>query len=178
MTIARGSTVSSYQERLRAIGAYLDEYGVSQVSVIEANGGFLLRAALPPSGERGALLEFAYEDLADRHALLSRRRGRGVMAAAKPRRLSDRYRALEAMYQDLFRALGWELDDSSAHNLLVDEVGSDFLVTYSARHSSNDSEWSKRSVKLGIPELETMLRDARGRRQLPPLQRRLIGAVP
>lgn len=178
MTIARGSTLSSYQERLRAIGAYLDEYGVSWVSMIEANGGFLLRAPVPASGNPGVLLEFSYEDLADRRALLSRRRGRGVMAAAKPRRLSDQYRAFEAMYQDLFRALGWELDDSSAHNVLLDEVESCFLVTYSARHSPNDSEWSKRSVKLGIPELETMLKDARGRRQLPPLQRRLIGAVP
>jgi hypothetical protein len=159
------------------VGAYLDEYAASQISVIETAGGFALRSTLPGSGTVPTLLEFAHQDLAERNTLLARRRGRGAMAAAQLHRLRSDYLSLDAMYQDLLRALGWELDDSSAYNVLLEEVEGGFFVTYVAPNNQQDPVWTKRIARLGIPELESVLKDAHGRRQPPPLQRRRIAPV-
>jgi hypothetical protein len=174
MKSERGRNLVSYQRILRTVGAYVDEYAASQISLIETKDGIALRTAQIGNGTVPTLIEFSYEDLVDRNALLTRRRGRGSMAAAKPRRMHSGHLSLETMYQDLLRALGWELDDTSAYNVLVEEVDGNFFVTYVALNSPNDPVWTKRSAKLGIPELESMLKDSRARRQLPPLQRRRI----
>jgi hypothetical protein len=160
MKSERGRDLVSYQRMLRTVGAYLDEYAATQISLIETKDGFALRTARPRNGMAPTLLEFAYDDLVDRNSLLTRRRGRGAMAAAQPRRLHSGHLSLDAMYQDLLRALGWELDDSSAYNVLLEEVDGSFFVTYVALHSPNDPVWTKRSARLGIPELESMLKDA------------------
>jgi hypothetical protein len=174
MKSERGRNLVSYQRILRTVGAYVDEYAGSQISLIETKDSIALRTAQIGNGTLSTLIEFSFEDLVDRSALLTRRRGRGAMSAAKPRRIHSGHLSLETMYQDLLRALGWELDDTSAYNVLVEEVDGTFFVTYVALNSPNDPVWTKRSAKLGIPELETMLKDSRARRQLPPLQRRRI----
>jgi hypothetical protein len=128
MKSERGRDVVSYQRILRTVGAYLDEYAKSHVSLIETKDGFAVRTDTPGNGSVSDVLEFAYDDLVSRNSLLTRRRGRGAMAAARPQRRHSGVRSLEAMYQDLFRALGWELDSSSAYNVLVEEVNGNLLV--------------------------------------------------
>lgn len=174
MKSERGRNLVSYQRVLRTVGAYLDEFAASHVSVIETRDGIALRTDRPGNGTVSSVLEFQYDDLIDRNSLLTRRRGRGAMAAAKPQRLYSGHHTLDAMYQDLFRALGWELDLSSAYNILVEELNGSLLVSYIALRSPTDPVWMKRSATLGVPELETMLKDAYGRRQPPPLLRRRI----
>lgn len=172
MKSERGRDLVSYQRMLRTVGAYMDEYSASELSLLETRDGFALRTG--GNGAGSNLLEFAYEDLVDRTSLLTRRRGRGAMAAAKPRRLHSGHRSLDAMYQDLLRALGWELDNSSAYNVLLEEVDNSLFVTYISLSGATDAAWKKRSAKLGIEELEIMLRDAHSRRLPPPFQRRRI----
>lgn len=174
MKSERGRDVVSYQRILRTVGAYLDEYAASHVSLIETKDGFALRTDPPGNGSVSDVLEFAYQDLVNRNSLLTRRRGRGAMAAARPQYRHSGVKSFEAMYQDLFRALGWELDFSSAYNVLVEEVNGNLLVSYIALNSPNDPVWTKRSATLGVPELDTMLKEAHARRQPPPLQRRRI----
>jgi hypothetical protein len=174
MKSERGRDVVSYQRVLRTLGAYLDEFAASHVSLIETKDGFAMRTDRPGNGTVSDVLEFAYEELVDRNSLLTRRRGRGAMSAAQPQRLYSGVRSLDAMYQDLFRALGWELDSSSAYNVLVEEVNASLLVSYIALNSPSDPVWTKRSATLGVPELESMLKEAYARRQPPPLQRRRI----
>jgi hypothetical protein len=174
MKSERGRDLVSYQRILRTVGAYLDEYAASQISLIETKDGIALRTAPIGDGTLSTLVEFSYDDLVDRNSLLARRRGRGSMPAAKPRRMHSGHLSFEAMYQDLLRALGWELDDTSAYNVLLEECDGSFFVTYVALNSPSDPVWTKRIARLGIPELESMLKDSRARRQLPPLQRRRI----
>lgn len=174
MKSERGRDVVSYQRVLRTIGAYLDEYAASHVSMIETKDGFAVRTDRPGNGTVSDAVEFAFEDLVNRNALLTRRRGRGAMAAARPQHLFSGVQSLDAMYQDLFRALGWELDHSSAYNVLIEEVNSKLLVSYIVLNSPSDPVWIKRSATLGVPELETMLKEAHARREPPPLQRRRI----
>lgn len=177
MKSERGREVVSYQRVLRTVGAYLDEYAASHVSLIETKDGFAVRTDRPGNGSVSDVVEFGYEDLVQRNSLLTRRRGRGAMAAARPQHLTSGVRSLDAMYQDLLRALGWELDSSSAYNVLVEEVNSMLLVSYIVLHSPSDPVWVKRSATLGVPELETMLREAHTRREPPPLQRRRTSAA-
>src|SRR5947209_6090129 len=177
MKSERGRDVVSYQRVLRTVGAYLDEYAASHVSLIETKDGFAVRTDRPGNGSVSDAVEFAYEDLVNRNSLLTRRRGRGAMAAARPRHLFSGIQSLDAMYQDLLRALGWELDFSSAYNVLVEEVNSNLLVSYIALNSPNDPVWIKRSATLTVPVLETMLKEAYARREPPPLQRRKITHV-
>ena len=174
MKSERGRDVVSYQRVLRTVGAYLDEYAKSQVSLLETKDGFALRTNSSGNDSVSDLHEFAYEDLVNRNSLLTRRRGRGAMAAARPQNRHSGVRSLQVMYQDLLRALGWELDSSSAYNVLVEEVNGSLLVSYIALNSPTDPVWSKRSATLGVPELESMLKEAYARRQPPPLQRRRI----
>jgi hypothetical protein len=174
MKSERGREVVSYQRILRSVGAYLDEFAASHVSLMETKDGFALRTDRPGNGSVSNIIEFVYDDLVNRNSLLTRRRGRGAMAAAQPQRLHSGIRSLEAMYQDLFRALGWELDYSSAYNVLVEEVNESLLVSYVALNSPTDPVWIKRSATLGVPELESMLKEAHARRLPPPLQRRRV----
>ena len=167
----------SYQRMLRAVGAYLDEYAASQLSLLEVEEGFAMRIARSGSPLDPTLVNFDFQDLVSRGTLLTRRRGRGGMAAARHRHLYSGHLSLDAMYQDLLRALGWELDESSARNVLVEELESGLFVTYTTLKNSADSVWTKRSARLGISELEEMLRDAYARRQPPPLRRRRVASL-
>jgi hypothetical protein len=170
-----GRNLVSYQAMLRTVGAYLDEYVASEVSLVETPDSFAIRLSRPHDGTQ--LVELHYEDLVDRTSSLSRRRGRGALRTISPHVLTQGLARLEVYYQDLLRALGWELDDSSGYNVLLEEVEGAFLVTYMSLDPNSGYLWRKRSAKLGVPELEVVLKDAYGRRQPPPLQRRRVTSV-
>ncbi|HEX6506044.1 MAG TPA: hypothetical protein VF221_00280 [Chloroflexota bacterium] len=174
MKSERGRNLVSYQSVLRTVGAYLDEYAASQVTVLETPDSFAIRLKRPGVSGAPTLIELSYDDLVSRTSSLTRRRGRGAMRAASPHVLTHGTSRLETFYQDLFRALGWELDDTSAYNILLEEVNATFLVTYMTLDRDNGYIWRKRNAQLGIGELDTVLKEAQGRRQPPPLQRRKV----
>jgi len=68
-------------------------------------------------------------------------------------------------YQDLFRALGWELDDSDARNVLITEVEDGLLLTFLALRPGSGTQWEKQSANLGGTAMQEILLDARSRRR-------------
>jgi hypothetical protein len=70
-------------------------------------------------------------------------------------------------HQDFFRALGYELDQASARNVLIDELEDGIVVTYTYPETSNGSGWKKRMVVLRLHEIEAILNAAFERRQKP-----------
>ncbi len=153
-----GREDAAYQWMLRAIGAYLDERSAGDVCVIETPEGFALRFA----GEEGTvpldLVRFDYDAIATYNRLLERRRQEQISS----RGLAG---VQNHQYQDLFRAIGWELDDSNARNVLITEAEDGLLLTFLALRPDSGSQWEKRSANLGDTAMEAILRDARSRRR-------------
>lgn len=67
-----------------------------------------------------------------------------------------------------FRALGYELDRSQAHGILIDELEHGIVVTYSAPAENDGSGYKKRMIYLGLSDIETILNAAFERRGKPP----------
>ncbi len=149
---------AAYQWMLRAIGAYLDERAAGDVCVIETPEGFALRFAGEDAEGPLDLVRFDYDAMATYNKLLERRRQEQV----RSRGLAE---GQNHQYQDLFRALGWELDDSDARNVLITEVEDGLLLTFLALRPDSGSQWEKRSANLGETAMQAILRDARSRRR-------------
>lgn len=153
-----GQEDAAYQWMLRAIGAYLDERAAGDVCVIETPEGFALRFA----GKEGSvpldLMRFDYDTMVTYNKLLERRRQEQVRSGG----LADDQ---NHQYQDVFRALGWELDDSDARNVLITEVEDGLLLTFLALRRDSGTQWEKQSANLGETAMQAILRDARSRRR-------------
>jgi hypothetical protein len=145
-----------YQLMLRGTGAYLDRYRASSIAVIEMPDGFALRYQEDGKGWRSVRL--IYEDLEALQTDMEWRRD--------PRQRSDGQ--LTEEYQNLLRALGWELRRQSAKSILVEELDDRLLVTYLGLHPQGHNIWVKHMFFLGAAERETMLRAAGQRRTLGP----------
>ncbi len=153
-----GRQDAAYQWMLRAIGAYLDERAAGDVCVIETPEGFALRFAGEEAEVPLDLVRFDYDAMATYNKLLERRR----QEQARSRGLAEDQ---NHQYQDLFRALGWELDDSDARNVLITEVEDGLLLTFLALRPDSGSQWEKRSANLDETAMQAILRDARSRRR-------------
>ncbi len=114
-----------------------------------------------------------YDDLVDRTLVLPRRRGRGPIITTGPAGAHVTPGAPRVPYQEVLRALGWELDDGSAYNVLIEQVNTTYCVSYMALDRSEGFIWRKRGTQLGPSELESVRKDAQSRRQPPPLLRRV-----
>jgi hypothetical protein len=145
-----------YQWKLRSLGAYLDERKAYGLSLIESAGGFAVRY-FRESNER----EPNFEQLNDTQL-------RAFQAALVKRRSpsegSKEEEPAPGRYQDFLRALGWELDDTTAFNIVLDELEQAFYLTYVSYDPPAGTAWNKRMANLGPGEKHAILRDARGRR--------------
>jgi hypothetical protein len=162
MTGAESGRENTYQWLLRSLGAYLDREPSCRISLAEVNEGFLVRLqrALHKLEPQVELLR--RESLVDQlNELLTRK-------PAGPRvRHQGIWSRFPNGHQDFFRALGYELDQSSARGILVEELEDGLVVTYSYPESDNGTHWKKRMVVLGLEEIEAILNAAFDRRGKP-----------
>lgn len=169
MNRGRDSGFRSYQESLRKLGAWLDTAAASQVNVLELSNGFAIRYQEAPTDNVAMQRVFTHEEI---RVLrwgdlgLSRRfwrrfgKGRGLTRES-------------GGYQDLFRALGYELDSAEALCVMLDENDREDTVTLSYRKPSPGPEEDDiQTVVLGPREREDVKRAARARRQAAALWRR------
>ncbi len=154
----------TYQWRLRALGAFLDTQSAIDASVIEARQGFALRYyRRREQGDPLFVLIESPQLRAITEALQQRRTERAAAerTAQHPGQITE-----EDHYQDLFRALGWELDDLHGRNIVIDERGDGLYLAYSHTDAAT-GEWTrKRVATLGAEECQAILDDARRRRRM------------
>lgn len=146
-----------YQVVLRAIGAYLDEHAASAINVIETDDGFAVRYQRDPDRPDLGFGRFSNDDLVALKAHLEWHR--------TPERRSGGPARSRVGYQDFFRALGYELDQIPAYDVLLDEVEDDLLLTYLQLDPAHGVIAHKRMIKAGPAERQEVLESARGRRQ-------------
>jgi hypothetical protein len=152
----------TYQWLLRALGAYLDEQPSCRISLAEMPDGFMVR------------LQRALHKLEPQVIHLSRDTLKEQLAELKAqRKVRNRARhqgiwsSFPNGHQDFFRALGYELDQASARNVLIDELEDGIVVTYTYPDATNGNGWKKRMVVLRLDEIEAILNAAFERRRKP-----------
>lgn len=159
---AEAGQEQTYQWLLRSLGAYLDREPSCRISLAEVDDGFIVRLQralhkLDPQVEhfkRATLVEQLTELMNQPHSG-QRTRHQGVWSK------------FPNGHQDFFRALGYELDQSSARVILIEELEDGVVVTYNYPDSENGSHWKKRMVVLGVDEIEAILNAAFERRGKP-----------
>jgi hypothetical protein len=124
MSLATGEKTISYQGNLRKLGAWLDAVDATRINILELADGFAARYQRPDVDvvimqrffTRAEVLALRWGDLKLRRHF---RRERGL--AQEP-----------GGYQDLFRALGFDLDEKAAALIQLDERDSILQVSYLA----------------------------------------------
>lgn len=157
-----GYALPSYQEGLRRLGAWLDAADAHSVVVREGHDGFAVRY------ERQDVEGVFIQRFFTHGELRSLRRGDWKLRRTLVRRIGHRLRGVAGEpggYQDLFRALGYRLDEASASQIQIaeDEVQDRLVMTYLVQHSP-DEPARKLEMALGPEERESLRRSARSRR--------------
>jgi hypothetical protein len=111
----------SYENRLRVLGRFIDEGLLHSLTIIEVAGGFIVRANRD-SDLWPHLLEFGDRQLAGMLRQAVEARGEGE----SPRNARD---LVPTGYEDLLRALGHELDQRVAENVVICELPSLIAVS-------------------------------------------------
>jgi hypothetical protein len=142
-----------YQEALRSIGAFLDNRHAFHANVIEVLDGFTVRYQRSDLHSELISEHLGYVQLQAPADIKHRRRGL-PFGGRKP----------ERRYEDILRALGFELDEAQAYSLLIDEIDEGFLVTYQYLKPSQGVMVRKRMVFLDSNSVVQVLDDAHGRR--------------
>lgn len=154
--MAADSERVSYQGRLRAIGAYLDNHGACGVSLVESDQGFALRyqRGRADLDGVGVDLSFAALDALQTELEWQRRAGRRTGADGA-----------DMGYQDLLRVLGYELERVEACYIVLDEVEDSIALSYLYSDPQKGYIWRKRLVRIGPEERRSATLAARGRRK-------------
>jgi hypothetical protein len=141
----------SYQNCLRAVGAWLDSRDARSVNLIEAPAGFVVRylSGEDPAGLREHVLSHA--EIRDLEAEMRARR------AVRP----------NGRYGDFWRALGYEIDERGGVNLLLDEIEGNLLVSYLYQRPDTGLSWNKHASVLNDDDRTKILRRAYARRREP-----------
>ena len=140
----------SYQSMLRVLGSRLDEGSAHQISVTEMADGYNVRYQQDPDSAESVQAFYSHQGLLSMEADMKRRKGHSVGSP-------------QGKYQDILRALGYELDQVGAHNIVFDEMKDGFLVTYSFLDASDRRTLQKRAAIFGPKG--NLLEDAYARRK-------------
>jgi hypothetical protein len=135
------------------IGAFLDLARARAVSIIQLDDRLLARYYASGGGEMQVQL-FSPADLDE---------DQGAEASGK-REAGRRGSRNRSSYENVLRALGWELDQAAAASITVDEVDADFHVSWLTRDPVEGLMVVKRHALVRRSDLESILRDARARR--------------
>jgi DNA-binding NarL/FixJ family response regulator len=147
----------TYQNRLRAIGRQMDDFGYHGFNILEVQGGFIVRVGNASTREYEAL-EFPDEHLP--HLVAAKITGRG-------RNNTNRANTtlLPTGSEDFLRALGYRLDKGFAEMVTIIELANYIVVGGAAPQGGTKGgklvpfEWFLRGQ-----EIEALLNDAYKRR--------------
>jgi hypothetical protein len=132
---------------LRVVGAMADELGATNIAVLEGLDSFIVRFTVGMGSETR---EMRFDEILDAfHAL---RDHRTILGTAE-----------QGPYQDLMRAVGFDMEEVHAHNLLLAEAGDHFLVTYQTSESTSVAPRTHHAV-LTPSLVREVLDRAHGRR--------------
>lgn len=147
-----------YQSVMRVIGRDLDRLQATYVRLIELPTGFAVQYVTPKSETTIVTVEFTMSELMARaepgllQPLLRRPVGPRRTFSGKP------------TYQNLFRALGYELEDAGAYSILLDELDDGFLLTYQFYNPESGFMLHKHRVALHADEAGKIVNVASMRR--------------
>jgi len=154
--------MNTYQWMLRGLGSYLDQQPSCRITLTEVPDGFLVRLQRALHKLDPQILHIKREQLEEQLEQLMREHKR-----SDPPKHQGVWSYFPNGHQDFFRALGFELDEANAHSIFLDELEDGFVITYSCPGESNNGAWSKKMIRLGVPEVETILNAAFDRRTKP-----------
>jgi hypothetical protein len=134
-----------YQTLLRGLGAWLDDHPAQSFSVVETHTGFTMVSRR--DGDPSQLDSITFAHLLDLAGNLKRK-------SAQP----------GGKYQNMLRALGYELDQLLASYILLDDVEDGLLLTYMVRPPDGNLMWRKQHVLLDTNDRSNLLKKAIARR--------------
>lgn len=156
---AEAGSEGTYQWLLRALGAYLDGEPSNRLTLTETPEGFLVRFQSATIVSEPVVAELYRDTLVEQvHAL-----PRTAKSATRTRHQGVWWNVPNG-HQDFFRALGFELDEAGAQNVLLDELEDQLILTYSSLDPGTGAR-QKRMIILGIPDIEAILNAAFDRRR-------------
>lgn len=136
-----------YQSMLRVIGTILDQLDAADLALIEGSETFIVRFSSRGECE---VRELSYADLLEAYQTL--RNERTLLGTVE-----------QGYFQDLLRALGYELERVHGSNLLLAEAGEHYLLTFQCPAAGNAVP-HRRHALLSPPMVEELLSRAHGRR--------------
>jgi hypothetical protein len=157
MGIGTRQETKSYQESLRKLGAWLDAVRAVRVNILELVEGFAARY------QQADVDVVIMQRFFTHHDVLALRWG--------DHRLRQRIRRQRGLaresggYQDLFRALGFVLDEKSASLIQLDERDNDLIVTYLTPDASDGSTPKQCRDVFGPDERAALREHAKQRRR-------------
>lgn len=152
----------NYEDRLRLVGRYLDLGGFRAPTIVEVQGGLLVRA-FPERGRVPETLEFPYESFDEMLEQARTARGAGDHE-------HDSILLAPTGYEDLLRAIGYELDDRVASAIVITECGG-FILVHGLEQieRSSQSDYAAFDAVLTAQDVTALLDAAfRRRSSLPP----------
>jgi hypothetical protein len=156
----------TYQLALRALGAWLDEQGRAPgIRIVETTAGFIVQQSSPHHTDVETSREMAFDQ---------------VWNLADTTKRRKRSRQKDGGYQNLLRAVGYELDEADAHMILLEQIEDDLLLTYLRPQIVGGFALVKHFSVIPADRRIEMLRAAQGRRNPGKLAKgflRLMGDV-
>lgn len=147
----------TYQNRLRVLGRIIDEHRLHSITLIEVPGGFVLRATRD-TDPWPVLMEFGDRKIAK---MLSQ--SLDLWGSAPVHR--ETRDLIPTGYEDVLRALGYELDQRIAENIVIAELPSILAVSgFEPLLGYGESTYQPFSDPLAPEDTIAMVRRAVSRR--------------
>ena len=141
----------TYQVALRALGTWLDSDSTrTNVRIMEANEGFVLQWADSDRPEELASQTVPFSD---------------VWKLDEDKKLRKRSKGELGGFQNVLRAVGYELDEAEAHSMLLEQVDERFLLTYVYPRYSGGYALLKQFTVLAPEDCTELVAAARQRRR-------------
>lgn len=144
---------------LRALGTLLDEEPSCRMAVTEVSDGFVVRTQRSVHTLEPRVRRFDRAVLSEQFERLSNERGRTPDRVRHP----GIWTRLPGGHREFLRSLGFELDEVSAHGVVIEELEDGIVLTYNYPDAET-KRWRKRMVVLGVSEIEEVLNTAFKRR--------------
>jgi hypothetical protein len=140
----------TYQVALRELGAWLDDRGRAPgIRIVETTEGFIVQQSSPHSTGLETSEAIAFDQ---------------VWNLADNAKRRKRSKEKDGGYQNLLRAVGYELDEADAHSILLEQIDDDLLLTYLSPHYVGGFALMKHFSIIQPETRVEMLHAAQGRR--------------
>ena len=149
-----------YQTALRVIGKWLDERSSRGVTIFEVDDGFAVQWHWGDDVRTTIVRQFTETEL------MTMERAARHVKAAPGGGLRQSAPARANGYQDVLRAMGYEIDQVDGQGLILQEVEGGYLISYQYRKRAPELLWRKHMTVIPPSEQLVLLQEARRRRQV------------